>query len=139
MKRTFFSLFLLLTLSTTTLQAQTDTLRGHWVCKTEGVHLYLDLSKESLSVPRYEFLGHMNGYLRGGMSETWFLVSFKQTAPAEWIMRFSNESGADTQELRLHRNANGTLQYKATGPKLLRRTVHRKWIYLPEEMLFEPA
>mgnify|MGYP006916024693 CR=1 FL=1 len=137
MKRLHLTLLLLLL--TAAAQAQTDTLRGHWLCKAEGIHLYIDLAEESISVPRYEFLGKMNGYLRGGMSETWFLVAFKQQGHNSWLMRFSNESGTDTQELMLYLTPTNTLRYKARGPKLLRRAVRGKWVYLPEEMTFEPA
>ena len=132
-------LYLLLCTTALSISAQTDTLRGHWFCKTEEVHLYLDLGEESLSVPRYEFLGKVNGYMRGRMSETWFLVSFKKSGENEWTMRFTGELGADTQELNLHRMAGGALQYKAVGAKYLRRVVRRKWEYLPEEMNFEPV
>lgn len=137
MSRLLFSIFLFAL--STSLHAQTDILRGHWICKAEGVHLHLDLGEESINVPQYEFLGPMNGYMRGGMSETWFLVSFKQSQTDEWTMRFSNESGSDTQELKLQRTADGTLRYKAIGTRFLRRAVKRKWVYLPEEMLFEPT
>lgn len=137
MKRICISLLLILTTLTTT--AQTDTLRGHWVCKSEGVHLYLDLAEETLTVPFYEFLGPVNGYLRGGLSEMWFLTTFKQEGEKEWTLRFSNESGADTQEMRLLPKPDGSLQYKAVGSNQLRRAVRRKWVYLPETMTFEPV
>ncbi|MBR7027824.1 MAG: hypothetical protein IKI05_00230 [Bacteroidaceae bacterium] len=119
------------------LLAQTDTLRGHWICREQGLHLYLDLGEESLLVPRYEFFGPVNGYMNGKVSDTWFLTTFKPLQHGVWTMRFSNDSGADTQEARLTINADGALAYKCVGTNYLRRSVRRKWEYLPTEMLFE--
>lgn len=119
--------------------AQTDTLRGHWLCKSAGVHLYLDLGAETLEVPHYEFLGKVNGYMRGNISDTWFLTTFRYEKDGTWTLRFSNDSGADTQEVRLQRAGGGALRYKAIGTNYVRRAVRKKWVYLPAEMDFEPV
>ena len=135
MKRLFA--LLLTPLFTLSLAAQTDTLQGHWFCREQGVHLYLNLQEEALMVPRYEFLGPVNGYMRGNISDTWFLTSFKRREEGVWTLRLSNDSGADTQEVRITLQPNRALLLKTIGTNYIRRAVRRKWEYLPTEMNFE--
>ncbi|MBP3227563.1 MAG: hypothetical protein J6M53_02130 [Bacteroidaceae bacterium] len=131
-------LYLIIYIASLPATAQTDTLRGHWLCQAEGVHLYLDLGAESLTVPGYEILGPVSGYMRGGMANTWFLTSFKPKGDGAWTLRFSNDVGADTQVAVVQRQSDGTLAFRAVGGVVLRRVVKRKYATLPANLTFAP-
>lgn len=109
--------------------------RGHFVCKEQNVHLYLDLYEASLDIPGFAFLGKVNGYMNGSIYGTWMLTSHNvQNDKA--ALRFANDIGSDTQDVELTLTSDSTFQYRALGSNAVRRAVGRKLVKTEGKMDF---
>ena len=121
--RVFIILFLFLLLTTHSIKAQ-QPFKGKFYCKSNHISLVLDLYDASIEVPGYNFLGKMNGYSKGELSN-------KAT------LRFVNDIGEDAQEVELTINPDGTYDYKAIGKNLIKKAVGRRLESIPTQLRFE--
>ena len=129
--RVFIILFLFLLLTTHSIKAQ-QPFKGKFYCKSNHISLVLDLYDTSIEVPGYNFLGKMNGYLKGD----WLIVTHKIQANKA-TLRFVNDIGADAQEVELTINPDGTYDYKAIGKNLIKKAVGRRLESIPTQLRFE--
>ncbi len=109
--------------------------RGHFVCKEQNVHLYLDLYEATLEAPGFAFLGKLNGYMNGSIYGTWMLTRH-ETADGKALLRFANDIGSDTQDVELTLTSDSTFQYRALGSNAVRRAVGRKLVKTEGKMDF---
>ncbi len=109
--------------------------RGHFVCKEQNVHLYLDLYEASLDVPGFAFLGKVNGYMNGSIYGTWMLTRH-EIKDGKATLRFANDIGSDTQDVELTLTSDSTFQYRALGSNAVRRAVGRKLVKTEGKMDF---
>lgn len=111
---------------------------GTFYNKEYDVELVLNLYDTCLVVPNYEFLGKMNGYYTGNIHETWFLTKFKQTKDGV-LLSFTNEMGADAQDIKITPLDSVRLQYEVIGPNNVRKVQNRKWVKLPLKLEFKKS
>lgn len=153
-----FQLLLTLCLATTLYaqvpdaqKAPADTLKGRFWCREAKIYIYLDLAEESLTVPGYDILGKVNGYIIGtrqadGFSSVyniWFLTDWERKEGG-YLLTFSNDMGADEQQILFTRLPDGRFRYKTQGGNSVRKAAYvdqkrkkTKWVKLPDEMTFE--
>ena len=99
--------------------------KGHFYCKETGVHIHLNLYEAQLDVPGFEFLGKMNGYMRGGIYGTWMLINH-EVKGKKATLRFSNDIGSDSQDIEFVQKTDSTYTYRAINGNAIRRAVGRK-------------
>lgn len=102
---------------------------GRFVNKKEGIILVLDLKKEKLQVPGYEFLGEVPGYLYGEKSQNiygyWFVTDIKylNRDSSKIALKFMSDSAADPQHIVLHFKSDSVAQMKLENGIEMRRQV----------------
>lgn len=109
---------------------------GEYYNSDLGLHIYLDLQKESLEIPSMEFLGSMHGYMQGGIYGVWMLIKH-ETKRNKVVLRFTNDIGSDSQTIELIRLGDGKYQYKAIGENLVRKAVGRKLVKITDTMIMK--
>lgn len=108
---------------------------GNFHCDETGVNIHLNLYEENLTVPNFEFLGKMHGYMDGNIYGTWMLITHKIEGNKA-TLRFSNDIGSDTQNIEFTLNPDSTYTYKAVGGNDIKRAVKRKLVKVTGDMLF---
>lgn len=104
---------------------------GPWKCQLEctqeKVDMVIDLYEESVDVPGMSMFGPMNGYINGkGVYGVWMVTSFEIKSDSEAIIRFSNDLGSDTQNVRLTRKEDGSYLAELTGTVYIKKVVNGK-------------
>ncbi len=110
--------------------------KGSFYNKENDIKLELDLYDTTIVAPSYSFLGAMNGYMTGNLYDIWF-VTDHSVKKNKATVKLTNDLGADTQELILYFNKEGKLMYETSGTNFIRRSENRKWVKIPEKMVFE--
>ena len=95
-----------------------------------GVLLSINLYDTVMVVPRYEFLGPVNGYLHGNIHENWFVTSFSFKKDNVVELQLSDELGSTSQTIVLTAIDSLTLEYECQG-------VQRKWTKAPASMMLK--
>jgi len=109
--------------------------KGLYYCQSEKVYLTLDLDSASVQVPGMDFLGKVRGLLHGNIYGVW-MVTGAQLQHGKVVVRFSNDSGADSQSVELALKGDSLLQYKAINGNEIKRVEHRKLVKVPGKMDF---
>lgn len=135
MKQLTATIVLVLT-SVATAMAQSG-FTGHFLCEETGLHLYLDLDKESIEVPGMSFLGATHGYLEGTTNNhvygVWMLIRHS-VEDNKAKLRFTNDIGSDSQDIALTLVNDSTLEYTAVGGNAIRKVEGRKLVKIPTSM-----
>lgn len=135
----FFSCVVLTAQTQTKKKVDNGIFKGLFYSQANHVQLVLDLYQESVIVPGYEFLGKMNGYLKGDASQylygTWMLINFKLRGD-EAELRFSNDIGSDSQTVIFTHNTDGTFSYSTKGSNNVSKAVGRKLVKVADKMNF---
>lgn len=98
------------------------------------IQLHLDLDESNLTVPGYEFFGPMGGYIDGkGVYGVWFLTSHK-SEDKSLILRFSNDTGSDSQTIRLTPIDSNSIHYEVVGANSIRKVQGRKLVKVEDTM-----
>ena len=146
MKNKLFCLFLfymtasaLFAQSASTKAVNDSIFKGNFYSLHHHVQLVINLYHESISVPGYEFLGKMNGYLKGDASQylygTWMLIDYKiQGNQAE--LRFTNDIGSDSQTILFTHKADNIYIYSTKNGNNVSKAVGRKLVKIADEMVF---
>ena len=103
MKKLFLLFFLIFTpflRSHAQAVAINDTTRASFYCEAEGIRIYLDMGKESLTVPGMSFLGPVHAYMAGRIYGVWMLTKSERKGGTV-ILRFTNDIGSDSQTVEL--------------------------------------
>lgn len=108
---------------------------GHFFCKETGTHIYLNLYEATLTAPGFSFLGKMNGYMNGDIYGTWMLISHKIKGKKA-TLRFSNDIGADSQNIEFTQTSDSTYSYHAIDGNAIRKAVGRKLVKVVSDMTF---
>lgn len=107
-------------------------------CNVEsGVLLSINLYDTVMVVPRYEFLGPVNGYLHGNIHENWFVTSFRMKRDDVVELQLSDELGSTSQTIVLTAVDSMTLEYECQGGNAIRKVVQRKWAKAPASMVLK--
>lgn len=109
---------------------------GHFFCKDTGTHIYLNLYEATLTAPGFSFLGQMNGYMNGDIYGTWMLISHKVKGKKA-MLRFSNDIGADSQNIEFTQTSDSTFTYRAVDGNAIRKAVGRKLVKVTPDMNFK--
>ena len=109
---------------------------GDFWSRDNHVTLHLNLYDTVLVVPRFEFLGKMNGYMDGNIHETWFVTSFS-IKNNNVVLSLSNELGSESQDVIFSQVDSIHYKYETSGPNVVRKVENKKWVKLPSVMLFE--
>ncbi len=125
--------------SASTETANDSIFKGDFYSPRYHVQLVIDLYHESISVPGYEFLGKMNGYMKGDASQylygVWMLTNYKiQGNQAE--LRFTNDIGSDSQTILFTRKADNTYVYSTKNGNNVSKAIGRKLVKIADEMIF---
>lgn len=110
--------------------------KGVFRNEENDVALHLNLYDTVLVVPRFDFLGKMNGYMEGDIHEIWFVTSFS-IKNGTAVLNLSNEMGSESQRIMFSRMDSVHYKYEVNGTNAIRKIVNRKWVKLPPVMLFE--
>lgn len=117
----------------------TDTLspekrfKGTFYNEEIGLYIHLDLEEESLIVPGMSFLGPVHGYMDGKIYGAWMLIKHEFQGN-KVILRFTNDMGADSQNVVLTAKNDGTFFYETLDGNYVRRAVGRKLVKIVGEM-----
>ena len=107
-------------------------------CNVEsGVLLSINLYDTVMVVPRYEFLGPVNGYLHGNIHENWFVTSFSFKKDNVVELQLSDELGSTSQTIVVTDIDCLTLEYECQGGNAIRKVVQRKWTKAPASMMLK--
>lgn len=143
MKRILSLLLVCLVLCLAQVQAQSHKpttedhpFAGHFFCKDTGTHIYLNLYEATLTAPGFSFLGQMNGYMNGDIYGTWMLISHKVKGKKA-LLRFSNDIGADSQNIEFTQTSDSTFTYRAVDGNAIRKAVGRKLVKVTPDMTFQ--
>lgn len=124
----------LLTLVSLSMQAQ-----GPWkmklTCPEEKITLHMDLYNESITVPRMEMFGPMNGYLGGDIYGVWSITSFEIKNDREASLRVSNDLGSETQRITLTQQTDSTWLMCFEGRNVVKRVNGKKLVKIPSSFL----
>ena len=134
MKKLYFFLITLLT-ATTCVAEQKSVFKGTFYNKENDITIAIDLYDTTIVSPNYSFLGKLNGYMTGRLYDAWFVTSF-HLENNKATVKFSNDLGSDVQEVLFTFDDKGQLVYSAQGANVVRRAENRKWIKLPDKMIF---
>lgn len=127
MKRlAIFFAALLLTLGA---KAQKESLFKGLLYNSEyKITIHLDLDSETVKVPGLDMLGGTNGYMSGGLVfGTWFVTDFKKKSNSA-TLRFTNDFGADTQEVEITHQKADTFNVVLRPPVVMRKAVKNKLV-----------
>lgn len=127
MKRlAIFFAALLLTLGA---QAQKEPLFKGLLYNSEyKITIHLDLDSETVKVPGLDMLGGTNGYMSGGLVfGTWFVTDFKKKNNSA-TLRFTNDFGADTQEVEITHQKADTFNVVLRPLVVMRKAVKNKLV-----------
>ncbi len=108
---------------------------GEFYNKEYNISLSLNLYDTVLVARNYEFLGKMNGYMRGTIHETWFLTSYTISGNSA-VLSFSNEMGSESQDVKVTVPDSLHMSYETVGGNVIRKAVNGKWVKLPSRMTF---
>lgn len=153
MKHTFLTILLLLvtgltlhaqdrvqkadTLAVDTLAADTlspeQRFKGTFYNEEIGLNIHLDLEEETLIVPGMSFLGPVHGYMDGKIYGAWMLIKH-EIQGNKVLLRFTNDMGADSQNVLLTAKEDGTFYYETVNGNYVRRAVGRKLVKIAGEM-----
>ena len=112
-----------------------DYIKGSFYNEENKVRIYLDLSGDNLIVPGYEFLGKTKGYMCGDIYGLWLLTSSK-IEKGKTLLRFSNDSGSDSQSILFSQQSDSVFLYEAIDGNAVKKVVKRKLVKIPSKMLF---
>lgn len=135
MKRLLLSLTCLIVVLGTASAQSTRPFKGNFYNKENDIRLSIDLYDTTIVAPAYAFLGKMNGYMTGRLYDVWFITKC-QIKDGKAHVEFSNDIGADTQDVIFTPDSAGNLLYEARGTNVIRRAERGKWIKLPTKMTF---
>lgn len=100
------------------------------------VIIRLNLYEPTLTAPNLDFLGKMNGYMHGrGIYGIWLLTDFDIKGKTA-TLRFSNDSGADSQTIEFTQLNDSTFRYNAVGGNDVKKASGRKLVKIVSEMEF---
>ena len=116
-------------------QTQGQIFKGHLVNTEENIHIQLDLYEASLHVPNMEFIGKVHGYMYGNIYGVWLLTKYRIKENTA-ILRFSHDSGADSQTVELTSTNDSTIFYKAIDGNTIRKVHKRKLVKIPNVLKF---
>ncbi len=115
--------------------------QGPWkmnlTCEAEKIVLKMDLYEESITVPRMEMFGPMNGYLGGNIYGVWSITSFDIKNDREVTLRVSNDLGSETQRIELTQQTDSTWLLRFAGRNVVKRSDGKKLIKIPAELLMK--
>lgn len=117
------------------LAQKSDYIKGCFYNEENKVRIYLDLSGDNLIVPGYEFLGKTKGYMCGDIYGMWLLTSSKMEK-GKTLLRFSNDSGSDSQSILFSQQSDSVFLYEAIDGNAVKKVVKRKLVKIPSKMLF---
>lgn len=124
-------------LSLTAIAAQEKQLfKGTFYNSDNNITIAIDLYDTTLVAPNYSFLGKMHGYMTGRLYDVWFITDCKVEKNKAYAT-FSNDLGADEQEILFTFDKKGRLVYETQGSNNIRRVENKKWVKLPTKMVFE--
>ena len=106
-------------------------------CEAEKITLHMDLYEESITVPRMEMFGPMNGYLGGDIYGVWAITSFQIKNEREATLRISNDLGSETQSISLVQQSDSTWQLRFEGRNVVKRVNGKKLVKIPSELLMK--
>lgn len=135
MKRLFLSIICLIVVFASASAQGSRAFKGNFYNKENDIRLSIDLYDTTIVAPAYAFLGKMNGYMTGRLYDAWFITKFKITNGKAQV-QFSNDIGADSQDVVFTPDSAGNLLYEARGTNVIRRAERGKWIKLPTKMTF---
>ncbi len=110
--------------------------KGVFRNEENDIALHINLYDTVLVVPRFDFLGKMNGYMEGDVHEIWFVTSFSIKNSVA-VLNLSNEMGSESQRITFSKMDSVHYKYEVNGTNAIRKIVNRKWVKLPPVMLFE--
>lgn len=110
-----------------------DTLTGTFYNDEIGLRIHVDLGKERLIVPGMSFLGPVYAYMDGRIYGSWMLVK-KEVKNGKAILRFTNEIGADSQDIELTQTADGNYFYRTLGGNNVKKVVGRRLVKIADSM-----
>lgn len=106
--------------------------------KDEQVSVNINLYEETVNVPGMEMFGPMNGYLMGkGVFGTWMVTSFEIESDKRARIRFSNDQGADTQEVRLTWQSDSTCLFEIPERVVIRKVINKKFHPITEKFVLK--
>lgn len=110
---------------------------GNFESPETGLRLHLDLDEETIEVPGMSFFGKTHGYLDGRTNEhvygVWMLI--RHSIEGNKVkLRFSNDTGSDSQDIVLTQVNDSTFSYHATGNNSIRKVEGRKLVRIPSTM-----
>ena len=117
------------------LAQKTRPFEGTFYNREYDVTIRLNLYDTVIVVPKYEFLGKMNGCYQGNIHETWFVTTFS-IKDGNAQVHFSNEVGSEDQVIEFSPKDSTGIIYEVVGDNDIRKAVRHKWMYLPKKMLF---
>lgn len=101
--------------------------------------IHLDLYNATLTAPGLDFLGKLNGYMNGrGIYGIWLLTDYKIEGKVA-TLRFSNDTGADSQTILFTQENDSIFQYKAINGNSIKRASGKKLVKIASEMTFKKA
>ena len=113
--------------------------QGPWkmnlTCPEEKITLHMDLYKESITVPRMEMFGPMNGYLGGDIYGVWSITSFEIKNDREAALRVSNDLGSETQRITVTQQTDSTWLMRFEGRNVVKRVNGKKLVKRPSSFL----
>lgn len=113
---------------------------GHFYCESIQTDLFVNPFETNIIVPGYEFIGQTHGYLRGSDQKlfygVWFIISVEKDHRAIKL-RITNDTGADSQTVRLYRDENAEFHLSTLSHNHFTRVVGRKLQKLPSHFVFK--
>ena len=107
------------------------------ICEAERITLHMDLYEESITVPRMEMFGPMNGYLGGDIYGVWSITSFDIKNDRETMLRVSNDLGSETQRISLTQQTDSTWLMRFEGRNVVKRVSGKKLVKIPSEYVMK--
>ena len=108
---------------------------GDFYNKENNIVLHLNLTEEKINIPGLELLGPTNGYMNGSIYGTWIVTKFKESEKNVTI-RFSNDFGSETQEVKFTHMQADTFSLEMLSPQGIRKVDKRKLIKIPSKYIF---
>lgn len=103
------------------------------------INLYIDLYEESITVPGMEMFGPLHGYMNGNIYGIWMITSAKIENEKSATLRFSNDFGSETQQVKLTMENDSTYVFEQEDGAVLKKIVeNRKLAKIPKKLTFMP-